>query len=326
METNKPVLGIDVAKRTFAVALMMSDERFRRHEFANNAEGFERLSTWLKDHEVGVVHACMEATGRYGEALAMYLYAKGHTVSIINPAMIYHYALSELRRNKTDRLDAEVIARYCAKQTPRAWQPTTPEVLKLREMVKYVETLQQQRTQVLNRKSAAPPLPEIRQALDEQLKFLEGQIEQFLKAIHEHVDLHPDLRKQRDLLITIKGIGEKTANEIISYNPMAFDSARAFAAYAGLSPQIGDSGTSVHRKTRLSKIGDANLRHALYMPAMAARRYNEVIKPFCDRLAKHGKSKMVVLGAAMRKLLCLAYGVLKSGVPFDPNYAVDAQS
>lgn len=128
------------------------------------------------------------------------------------------------------------------------------------------------------------------------------------------------------MLITIPGIGEKTASEIISFHPLGFDSARAFAAYAGLSPQIGDSGTSVHRKTRLCKIGDPNLRHALYMPAMTARRYNQVVKEFCDRLAKHGKSNMVVLGAAMRKLLCLAYSVLKSGMPFDPNYALNAQA
>jgi transposase len=324
METNRLTLGIDIAKQKFDVALLMSDERFQRHQFNNNAAGFEKLSAWLQERKVERVHACMEATGRYGEALALYLYGKGHTVSVVNPTMIHHYALSELRRNKTDRLDAEIIARYCSKQTPRTWEPTAPEVLKLQEMVKYVETLQRQRTQVLNRLSAQPPVPEIRQALGDQLALLDQQIAEFLKAIHDHIDSHPDLHKQRDLLVSIPGIAEKTASEIISFHPLDFDSARAFAAFAGLSPQIGDSGSSVHHKTRLCKIGNANLRHTMYMPALAARRYNVVIKKFCDSLAKRGKPKMVVIGAAMRKLLCLAYGVLKSGKPFDPDYALKA--
>ena len=319
MTSTLPALGIDVAKASFEAALP-DGERYRRHTFANNNEGYGRLSVWLKQHHVEKVHACMEATGNYGDALARYLHEREHTVSIVNPGVIHHYAITRLARNKTDRLDAEVIARYCQKEEPRAWVPPSPEVLKLRQMVRFVETLQEERVRQINRLSAEPALSEIRQALGEQLALLDKQIAQFQQAIQDHIDSHPDLRQQHDLLRSIKGIGDITAAKLISIDLLAFDSARAVAAYAGLSPRVGESGTSVRRKTHLCKVGEPSLRQALYMPAMTARRCNAIIKPFCDRLAKRGKCKMAVLGAAMRKLICIAYGVVKSGKPFDPNY------
>ena len=203
--------------------------------------------------------------------------------------------------------------------------PPTPELLKLRQMVTFVEALQEERTQQLNRLSAQPDLPEVQQALQDQLALLDKQIEQFQQAIHDHIDSHPDLRHQHDLLRSIKGIGEVTAAKLISVNLRAFDSSRAVSAFSGLSPRVAESGSSVHQQTRLCKLGDASLRQALYMPAMAAQRSNPIIKAFCDRLAEHGKCKMAILGAAMRKLLCLAYGVLKSDMPFDPNYVANRQ-
>ncbi len=324
MSSALPALGIDIAKESFEVALAVG-ERFRRHTFANTVEGYGRLSAWLKQRQVAVVHACMEATGSYGEALATYLHQQGHTVSIVNPSVIHHYAITQLARNKTDRQDAEVIARYCLKEQPRAWVPPAPEVLKLRHLVRFVETLQTERVRQLNRLSAEPTMAEIRQALQAQLALLEQQIAQFQQAIQEHIDAHPDLRRQHDLLRSIPGIGEVTAAKLLSIDLRAFDSARAVAAYAGLSPRVGESGQSVRHKTRLCKIGAPSLRQALYMPAMAARRYNALIKSFCDRLAQHGKCKMAVLGAAMRKLICIAYGVLKSGKPFDPHYVSNLQ-
>jgi len=324
MDTALSVLGIDIAKASFEVALIVG-EHMRRHTFENNAAGFGHLQAWLKQHKVMPVHACMEATGGYGDDLAQSLYEQGHTVSIVNPAIIHHYAITQLARNKTDRLDAQVIARYCLKEEPRTWVPPAPELLKLRQMVRFVETLQEERTEQLNRLSAEPDLSEIRQALQDQLALLDKQIEQFQQAIHDHIDSHPDLRQQHDLLRSIKGIGEVTAAKLISINLLAFDSTRSVGAYAGLSPRVGESGTSVRHQTRLCKLGEASLRQALYMPAMAARRFNPIIKSFCDRLAERGKCEMAILGAAMRKLLCLAYGVLKSGKPFDPNYVTNRQ-
>ena len=267
----------------------------------------------------------MEATGNYGEDLALYLHAQGHTVSVVNPAIIHHYVDHPVgtQQDRPTRCTSD-----CALLSERGagtWLPPTPELLKLRQMVTFVEALQEERTQQLNRLSAQPDLPEVQQALQDQLALLDKQIEQFQQAIHDHIDSHPDLRHQHDLLRSIKGIGEVTAAKLISVNLRAFDSSRAVSAFSGLSPRVAESGSSVHQQTRLCKLGDASLRQALYMPAMAAQRSNPIIKAFCDRLAEHGKCKMAILGAAMRKLLCLAYGVLKSDMPFDPNYVANRQ-
>lgn len=323
MTTPLPVLGLDVAKETYEADLLLNERHIGR-EFQNRAAGYAKLAAWLKQHQVEQVHACMEATGGYGHNLALFLHEHGHTVSIVNPAVIHHYALSQLARNKTDRLDAQVIARYCASERPRAWVPPTPEVLRLQQLVNYLERLKEERARQYNRQAAEPPLAEIQHALQEQVALLDRQIDQFQQAIRDHIDHHPDLRQRRDLLQSINGIGAETAAKLVAANLQAFDSARAAAAYAGLSPGIRESGTSVRRKTRLCKLGNANLRKAMYWPAITAIRCNPVVMHLADRLTHRHKCKMVCIGAAMHKLICLAYGVLKSGVPFDPDYALKA--
>src|SRR5438045_654629 len=100
----------------------------------------------------------------------------------------------------------------------------------------------------------------------------------------------------------------------------AFANARAVAAYAGLTPRQFSSGSSVRKRTRLSKLGNATIRKALFFPAIVAKQHNPIVHAFCARLLAAGKSPMAVVGAAMRKLIHLAYGVLKTGKPFDPNH------
>ncbi len=322
MSIQLPPLGIDIAKATFEVDLLMNERHIHRG-FKNTAEGHAKLATWLKQQKADKVHACMEATGRYGESLALFLFQQGHVVSIANPTAIHHYGLSKLARNKTDRQDAYVIACYCASERPRAWSPPAPEVLKLQQLVTYLDTLKVERARQYNRRAAEPPLPEIQQSIQQQITLLDEQIHQFEKAIRDHIGNNPALRQRRDLLESIPGIGEVTASHLIAINLQNFDSARAAAAYAGVSPSIHESGSSVHRKSRLCKIGNTNLRRVLYMPSMAAIRFNPLIKALTGRLIKRHKCDMVCIGAAMHKLLCLAYGVLKSGIPFDPKYALN---
>jgi transposase len=136
------------------------------------------------------------------------------------------------------------------------------------------------------------------------------------------MDSHPHLKAQRDLLTSIPGIAETTATVILAEirDLDTFDSADQLAAFAGLTPHEFSSGSSVHGKPRLSKIGNSRLRKALYMPAVVACRHNPFIRAFCDRLLAKGKSKMSMVGAAMHKLLRQAFGVLKSQKPFDPNF------
>ncbi len=150
----------------------------------------------------------------------------------------------------------------------------------------------------------------------------QGQIKHVRKKIQAHIEEHSDLRTQKELLESIPGVGQATIAQILSFmgTPKRFENAKQLAAFVGLNPRQCQSGSSIHGKTKLSKTGDADLRKALYMPAITAKKHNPIIRIFCERLQQAGKPKMVIIGAAMRKLLCLIYGVLKSGKPFDANW------
>jgi len=160
--------------------------------------------------------------------------------------------------------------------------------------------------------------PEVLASLNKSVGFLKGEIDRLLAQVNDHIEKHPGLRADRELLTSIPGIGELTAAWIIAELPdvRMIGSAQSAAAYAGLSPREYSSGTSVHHRTHLSKRGNVYLRRAMYMPAMAAARYNPAVKALYDRLIAEGRPRMVAIGAAMRKLLMLAYGVLRSRKEF----------
>ncbi len=318
---TRTVLGIDIAKETVAVALL-DGTRLEPATFPNTPEGAVKVLNWLHKRKVAHVHACMEATGTYGEVLALALHEAGHTVSVVNPARIAAYAKSQLARNKTDALDAQLIARFCLKEEPPVWTPPAPQVRDLRALVRYLEDLQAMRQAEANRLQAGTHPEAVQQALHDHLAFLDQQIAQVHTQIAAHIDQHPELRRQRDLLVSIKGIGERTAALLLAElgDMTAFANARAVAAYAGLTPRQFSSGSSVRKRTRLSKLGNATIRKALFFPAIVAKQHNPIVHAFCARLLAAGKSPMAVVGAAMRKLIHLAYGVLKTGKPFDPNH------
>lgn len=317
----RAVLGIDVAKDTVAVALL-TDAQTYQATFANTAEGAAKLVTWLRKRRAGQVHACLEATGTYGEELALALHTTGHVVSIVNPSRIAAYAKSQLVRHKTDEVDALLIARYCVKEQPVPWTPPRPAVRELRAMVRHVEALQGMRRMELNRQQAGPHPPAVAQVIQAHLAFLDAQIAALHAQIDTHIEADAELKRQCTLLVSIKGIGQRTAASVLAEigEVASFAHARALAAYAGLNPRQYRSGTSIRRRTRLSKQGNAALRKALYFPAIVAKQHNPIVQPFCARLSAAGKTPMAVVGAAMRKLLHIVYGVLTSGQPFNPQH------
>jgi transposase len=316
---RKTILGIDIAKDTFQVTLLQ-DQHSYRAEFANESLGFAKLTRWLAKHGVERVHACLEATGRYGDELAQYLHEAQHTVSVVNPARIKAYAQSRLSRNKTDALDADVIAHFCQTQQPDAWTPPAAHLRELQALLRQLEALEKMRQQERNRLASGLTDATVRGLIEAHLQFMDQQIEQVQHLIDQHIERHPDLKQQRELLTSIPGIGQQTAAQLLAKDLRRFEHTRAVVADAGLNPQQDRSGKT-RRPARLSKVGDAALRKALYFPAIVAKNHNPVVKAFCARLAQKGKCTMSLIGAAMRKLLCLAYGVVKSGKPFDPNYA-----
>jgi transposase len=314
-----PTLGIDISKDSFHVELSVN-EKLRHRKFSNRKEGFADLYVWLSKHKTTQVHACLEATGPYSEDLALYLHQQGHTVSIVNPAQIKAFGQSELLRNKDDRPDAGLIRRFCEKQRPAAWTPPPAHLRELQALTRHLENLIETRQQQLNRLEGAKTKGVIK-SLRKLVTYLESESARTEKQIDDHIENHPDLKQQCRLLDSIPGIGKRTAAKLLAEieDIARYKSARQVAAYAGLTPRNNRSGT-MRGKTRLSKTGNARVRKALFFPAMTAKRYNPIVRSFCQRLTSHGKNKMEVIGAAMRKLIHIAFGVLKSGKKFDPNH------
>lgn len=310
-------LGIDVSKAKLDCALDRNG-KFRNKVFANNSAGFAELSAWLQRHDVVQAHACMEATGIYWEAVEQHLADSGHAVSVINPALAKAHAQSLGLRSKTDAIDARVLADYCREKRPVAWQPPTAAERHLRALVLRHQALVQMQTQEKNRLESARA--DVRDSLDQHLAWLHRELERIERSIAQALDDDPDLRSKRDLLDSIPGIGERTIAVLLAYGLCGdrFDSARQFVAFAGLSPRLHESGSSVRAKPRLSKAGHSFLRRALYMPAMVTLYKTAWGKRFRERLAAHGKPPKLIIGAMMRKLVQVAFGVAKSGKAFDP--------
>lgn len=314
------ILGIDIAKKTFRVALLR-EGKVRQKGLDNTPAGFAELNAWLNKLGEPKVHACLEATSTYGEALATFLHEAGHRVSIVNPARIKAFGASELARTKTDHADAALIARFCLTQKPELWSPPPRSQRELQALVRRLDALQEMRQQEQNRLEGASSA-QVVASITGVVDHLDREIAKILQQIKDHIDRHPDLRQQHDLLTSIPGIGDLTGARFLAEvgDVSRFRSARQVAAYIGVTPSQRQSG-EWRGKTVLSKVGNSRLRKALYLPAIVAKRHNPVLKTFCDRLLAAGKSPMAVVGAAMRKLVHIAFGVLKSGVPFNPALA-----
>ena len=318
--TTKTTRGIDISKQKFDVALLIGN-KLKHKKFSNNLKGHQALLTWLNQHDVQNVPACMEATGVYGETLAEYLYNNEINIRIVNPARVKGFAQSEQLRTKTDKVDAGLIARFCIALEPTRWQPLPVEIRPCRDFVRRLAALGNRHRQQSNRLEGASDL--IAEQLHHHLDYLDIGIKKVKKMIKQHIDNHPDMKQRKALRESIPGIGEATINVILSEfgNITQFKNAKAMAAFIGVAPKTRESGTSLRSRARMSKRGRSNLRKAFFMPALVALRHNPLIMALKLRLTKAGKSKMAIVGAAMRKLVHIIYGVLKNGLPFDEKFA-----
>jgi transposase len=323
---DKYFLGIDISKDKFDVCLT-DGQGYTTGQFDNQSQGFKQLSKWLKKRKVKQMHACLEATGRYGEELAYHLHKAGFEVSVVNPKVSKHYAEAQMQRNKTDKLDARMLAEYCRKEEPLLWEPPTEAEMVLRALTRRLAALQKDRTREINRLKAGKHPQQVQTSMRQMIAFQDKQIAKLQEQIQDHIDQHPDLRQQQELLASIPGIGDKTAAVILGELPniSRFESVKQVTAFAGLTPEQLQSGHTSRRRG-LKKMGSKHLRTALFLPALSAKHHNPLLAPFAQRLEAAGKEKMVIVGAVMRKLLHLVYGVLKSQQPFDPNYLVNVQN
>jgi transposase len=313
-------LGIDIAKSKFDVCLLRSDGTAQTQSFTNNQTGFTRLAAWLGQLGVGSMHAGLEATGPYSLPLAMFLHEQGHTVSLLNPARPKSFAQARGCRSKTDGIDARTLAEFVLAQAPEAWRPAPVGLQRLQALVRRREDLlvllggETLRLEGVSAKVVCDSIQRIRRTLSEELKRIEG-------ALEEHFESDPELKRQRRLLCTIKGVREITAAKILAElgDPQRFARPRQAGAFAGLTPRLHQSGKNQGRAGRLCKVGSPLLRKALYMPALTAMNHNPCFKDFAQRLRAAGKPPKLIAAAVMRKLLVTATAMLRSSQAFDSD-------
>jgi transposase len=320
------LVGIDVAKATLDLACQEAPDKYRtRSKLPNAPGGFAQLLTWLGTYARPDAWVVMEATNVYHEAIATFLHAHGYRVCVANPKQVAAYAKSELSRTKTDKTDAKLIVRFGLSHLPRlrAWQPLTPAMRTLVALTRRLDDLKALRQMEYNRLETADPA--VHASLHAVLDLLDEQIQTTEAALCKHIDDDPDLRRRRHLLVSIKGISDLTAARVMAElgDIHRFGDVRALVAFVGLNPALRQSGTW-RGHVRVSKIGSSILRAALYMPAVVAMQYNPPIHAMAARLRARGKPGKVIVVAAMRKLLHIVYGVLKSGRAFDPKTPLTA--
>lgn len=304
------VLGIDVSKDDFH-ACLLQDRRHAAKSFPNSTAGYRQLQRWLNNRRCTEVHACMEATGGYWLSLATALVEAGIMVSVVNPSRTALFARSLLRRTKTDRVDAEMIAQFCRTQSPPLWTPPPPEMLQLRGFLTYREHLVEQRVRLQQLAGQIQVTDELRRMHERQLTELKQAITAIEAQMRAFSHDHPRLAASIACLNAVEGFGFLSAAELVSGLPVErLRNDKAAAAYVGLAPRERQSGTSIHGRPRICKIGDGRLRKALYMPALSAMRHNPILRAFAERLMAKGKPPKVVVIAVMRKLVVLAYHLL----------------
>ena len=318
---NECAVGIDVSKAKLDVCVARGS-KIKTKVIRNTGSGFTELLGWLQRVDApSDAPVCLEATGPYSEAVATALSDAGYRVSVINPARAKGFAQSQLARNKTDKADAVLLARFAQTTALEVWTPPSPATRTLRALVDRLQSLLDMRQQELNRCEAASSAghAEVIAMIRTHVDWLDGQIAQIEHDIDDHIGGNPELAQDAELISSIPGPGTKTTARMLAYlgDVRRFSSAKALAAFIGVTPRQRQSGSSVRGRTMLSRSGHATARTALYMAGLVAVRHNPVIAAMAVRLRERGLAPKAIVGASMRRLAHLIYGVVKSGKPFD---------
>lgn len=316
-------VGIDVG----CEELWASTEGLKPKMFKHSKEGVRSLHAWSqKKSGQTQIHFCMEATGVYSMSVVNLLVEKHQAlVSIVNPAQIKTFARMQMRRSKTDQIDAEIIRNYAETQSPPLWKPASKQLRQLTCLVTQADAIKESLGQWRNRHHAQRFIPDMPKEIKKTQRSIERSLETQLKKIETTIKnlcaSESTLAHKVALLCTIPGVANQTAVKLLAYgqNWLTDISAKALTAHAGLAPQHHQSGTSVNRKSRIDKRGNPKLRKTLFMPALVAVHHNPDLKRFYQRLLKNGKPKKLALVAAMRKLLLLSRAILITEKPFNPQ-------
>lgn len=312
-------LGIDVSKAKVDCCIFpfgLTGKR-KTKRFDNAQCGFVKLVKWLTELDVNLsdTRAVMEATSVYHENLAHFLYDMGLTICIANPARVRAFAKGLSMLNKTDKADSEALVYYANTVKLATWQPEKENVRILKALLNRYAVLEEDLQREKNRLEKAQStqtVPQVLLSINIRIQQLEQEIIRLDETISSHVNGDSELKNDLALLTTIPAVGRKTGLLMLGLlRSHHFEKASQVAAYVGLVPIHFQSGSSVNKRSRLSKAGDSKIRSSLFMPSVVALQYNPHIKALYQRLREKGKPKMLIVGAAMRKLVHLCYGVLK---------------
>jgi transposase len=323
--TNHPAffLGIDVGKADLFCHLIGPGEVFS-DRFDNTTKGIKSLLAWLSKITYSrTFAACLEQTGHYGDATAQALHdTQSSGIYQVNPQRIKAFGMQKLRRNKSDTADAKLIARFIKSEhlELRPWQPKSSDQQRITALSRYADSLTQDAARCKTMLESQTEKTIIA-CLKRQIKAAQKEITALRSAIAKLIKEDSQLQTKSKLIKSIPGLGPISTQIVIAELPDLdqFDDARQLAAWAGLTPRHHSSGTSGKTQTPITKIGSIHLRRGLFMPAMTARVFNPLLKEFGDRLKTNGKSPKQIIVAIMRKLLHQIYGILKSGLPYNPN-------
>jgi|SRR5579885_243391 len=317
-------VGIDVAKTKLDVVLRLG-ERALHQIFANTTEGFVALDAWLRSFGLPTcqVRVCLEATGSYSDAIALDLFTRGYPVSVLNPAVLVDYRRSQHIRSKTDKLDAQLLARYAQEKQPRTSRPLCEELLTLRGLLHHRDDVQHMLRQERNRLEAGRMTDAIKARVLQHVQYLQAEFQTTEREIKAHLTTYPDLNAVWQRLQTIPGIGWLTAARLLAHlgEIARFDKVGSLVSLAGLAIKEYRSGSSVRGKAQIDRHGRKDLRQTLYMSALVAKRVSQEMRAWAQRLQAAGKPKKVIVVAVMRKLLHIVYGVWKSGLDYQPALA-----
>jgi transposase len=323
--------GIEVSQDTLVVALRADDHDEAPREFPNTAQGHQEVLRFL-ERCARPVRVAMESTGLYGLDLALALHQAGVALMVANPRAVRHFAHALLARSKNDQLDARVLCEFAERMPFVAWHPPSAAALQLVAVARRLEALTDVMAAEKNRLHAASlseALPSIiRRDIQRSIQTQQRAIQRLMLAAQEFIADDPELARRFELLLSIPGFGATSALHVLAeltLLPAGLD-VRQWVAYAGLDPREYSSGTSVHKKVRISKAGNKHLRRALYMPALVAVQHQAEVRAFYEHLLARGKTKMQALVATMRKLLHAVFGMFKHDQLFDGQkvYATDA--
>ncbi|HEZ8929867.1 TPA: IS110-like element ISNgo3 family transposase, partial [Neisseria gonorrhoeae] len=301
------IIGPDISKDTIDATLHKTNGSIHYIKFKNNDDGLKQFRLWIKGNRIRKVYIGMEATGIYYEKAADML-SSYYTVYVINPLKIKDYGKSRFNRTKTDKADSNLIADYIKRHQDTLIPYQIPKNKALQKLINLKNQLQQQQKQIKNRLHSTEE-DFIRNIHQDLIDTIQDKMEQVKIAISEQIKKQTDNNHYRNLQ-TIPSIGKDTASVLYAQlTEKHFKTANQFVSYAGLSPAIIQSGTSVRGRGRLSRYGNRRLKSTLYMPALCAYRFNAFPK-LINNLKKAGKPKMVIIVAIMRKLAKPAYYIV----------------